>query len=380
MTEFSLPTLFVATNGTLASSGSTQDLTPGQIGVFRPDYSLASAGNIAAAKYFQIVQGRFANEDPQESKKSDKINVNRVSEWYKTVAEPDATNQIVEISDFKVECGEYITLTLRAHSIYLDTIFFNGFTQSVVVKTACCDCGADPCTELDPQATVDALVAKLSSSFTEGANTQLPLTKLFEFSRVGTGASSKLKIVAKPLDKYGNPCELRAFPYEFDRLTFRAFVLSGPDTTQDSYLDDECEPTAKVTIVQRATYIKGSSEEIKQLERRYYSYQTSRFKQLYDKVGYNQAFVSNVVDGTFYDIFYIKFVGTDFAQETNWQDAIVQDNIVMVAFPTGTGGAFETILTAALGAPDDKSGVNITTTTTTTGTTTTTTTTSTLIP
>ena len=50
MADFSLTTLFVVPVGnTLPSSGSTQDLTAGQFGLFRSDYTVANAGNIAAS-------------------------------------------------------------------------------------------------------------------------------------------------------------------------------------------------------------------------------------------------------------------------------------------------------------------------------------------
>lgn len=380
MTEFSLTTLFVVPDGTLASAGSTDALTPGQLGVFLPDYTLAAVGTIPSAKYFYIAQGRPTGELTSESKKSDKIDPKKVLEWYKVSAEPDATTQIVEISDFSVKCGENITLTLRAHSAYIETVYYNGLQRSVTVPTACCDCGADPCTELDPQATIDAMIAKLYEVGTNGSGDVLPLTKFFTFERVGVGAASKLKIVAKPLDVYGNPCELRAFPYQYDRLWFRAFVTRQPETSADSYIPDTCDQVATVTITQRATYVKGHADEIKMLERRYYSYQTPAFKQLYDRVGYNGAFTSLVVDGKFYDTYYIKYIPYDQYQETHWQDAVVQNSTVIAAFEAGEGSAFETLMVAALGAVKDETGVNVTTTTTTTTTTTSTTSTTTLIP
>ena len=79
--DFSLTTLFVAPVGQteLPSSGSTQDLTAGQLGVFRNDYTVATAGNIAAAPYFYIAQGR-ENTYLQSSKRSDKIAASNILE------------------------------------------------------------------------------------------------------------------------------------------------------------------------------------------------------------------------------------------------------------------------------------------------------------
>lgn len=380
MTEFSLTTLFVVPDGTLASTGSTDALTSGQLGVFLPDYTIATGGTIATAKYFYIAQGRPSGEIVSGSKRSDKIDKNKILEWYKVSAEPDATTQIVDVSDFNVKCGEDITLTIRAHSVYIETLFYNGLQVSVTVPTACCACGADPCTELDPQATVDALIAKLYNTNSKGGSSALALTDFFTFERVGTGAASVLRIVAKPLTAFGQPCDLRAFPYEYDRMWYRVFVTRQPETSADSFIPDTCDQVATVTVVSRATYVKGHADEIKMLERRYYSYQAGAFKQLYDKVGYNGNFTSFVVDGKFYDTYYIKFVPHDQYQETHWQDGIVQNSTVICAFEAGEGTAFEALIVAALGAVSDKTGVNVTTTTTTTTTTTSTTSTTTLIP
>ncbi len=53
MADFSLTTLFVVpvgsgSNASIASSGSTQDLIPGQVGFFKSDYTVATAANIEA--------------------------------------------------------------------------------------------------------------------------------------------------------------------------------------------------------------------------------------------------------------------------------------------------------------------------------------------
>ena len=81
MADFSLTTLFVVPVGqtALPSSGSTQDLTAGQVGIFKNDYSVATAANIAAAPYFYITQGR-ENTYLQHSKRSDKIAKSAVTE------------------------------------------------------------------------------------------------------------------------------------------------------------------------------------------------------------------------------------------------------------------------------------------------------------
>ena len=103
MADFSLTTLFVVPVGqtALPSSGSTQDLTAGQVGIFRSDYTLATAGNIAASPYFYVAQGR-TNTYLQGSKRSDKIKGcpsgsgcnSNVTEWYKVNGCPTPATQV----------------------------------------------------------------------------------------------------------------------------------------------------------------------------------------------------------------------------------------------------------------------------------------------
>jgi hypothetical protein len=57
MADFSLTTLFVVPVGnTLPSSGSTQNLTAGQFGIYTNAYAVATTGNIGAAPYFYLAQ------------------------------------------------------------------------------------------------------------------------------------------------------------------------------------------------------------------------------------------------------------------------------------------------------------------------------------
>lgn len=391
MSDFSLTTLFVVPVGnTLPSSGSTQDLTPGQFGIFRPNYSVATAGNIedAGIKYFYLAQGR-TNKYLEPSKRSDKIagilqnagvNKTNVTEWYKVDGcSSAAAVQITDVGSWNVKCGEIVTLTLRAHSSYLDTLYFNGFTRSVTVQAPCCDCGADPCDTVDEDSLIESLIAKLKQEAPGINSDNISLSDFFTFERIGTGASAELRISGKALTQYGQPCDVSAFPWEYDRMWFRVFVYSGPATTVDFIVADNCDIVAEANVVQRASFPKGTSAEIAQLEKNFYSYQASvPSKHLFKNAGYNGGFESWVTAGTTYDTFYIKFNDYDKAQN-NWSDSVPIDSTVIIAVPQSLTAGIEAILEAALGAV---AGDNtcITTTTTTSTTSTTTTSTTTLIP
>lgn len=369
MADFSLTTLFVVPVGTTpASTGSTQDLTAGQVGFFGTlagvPYSVLAAGNMASVPYFYVAQGR-TNTYLQGSKRSDKIagSLNsggnaksNVTEWYKTVGNATAVTQETEVTGWNVKCGDIVTLTIRAHSSYIDTLYFNGFTRSVTVQAPCCDCGGDPCTTVDEEALVDQFIEKLEATAptfidpvgSTGINADnISLSTFFTFSQPTPGT---LLIVGKPLTQYGQPCDVAAFPWEYDRMYFRTFVYSGPATTADFIVADACNIVAEATVTQTATYPSGSSAEVKQLEKNYYSYQAGYLKHLYRMVGYNENFESWVTDGTTYDIFYIKF--NEYDKSTyQWGDYIHEDSMVIIAVPAAGSAAFQTILAAALGTP-----------------------------
>lgn len=371
MADFSLTTLFVVPVGsTIASADSTQDLTPGKVGFFKSDYTVANAGNIAASPYFYVAQGR-TNTYLQGSKRSDKIKGcpsgsgcnSNVTEWYKVNGCPVPQVQITEVDNWNVKCGDVVTITLRAHSSYIDTLYFNGFTRSVTIQAPCCDCGADPCTQVDYVALVNQFIAAFEAHAPGINPDNISFSTFYEFAQDAPGV---LTITAKPLTKYGQPCDVAAFPWEYDRLYFRTFVYSGPATTADFIVADACNIVADANVVQTANYASGTSDEIAQLEKNYYSYQAGYLKHLYRMAGYNQNFESWVSAGTTYDTYYIKF--NEYSKSAyQWGDYIQEDSMVIIAVPQGSAAAVSVsaILTAALGAPEDHSACLTTTTTTT---------------
>ena len=373
MADFSLTTLFVVPVGnTLPSSGSTQDLTAGQVGIFLNDYSVATAGNIAAAPYFYVAQGRV-NTYLQGSKRSDKIAgcpsgnscKTNVTEWYKSLGCPTPVNQVTDVVDFTVKPGEIVTLTLRGFSSYLNTLYFNGFTRSVTVNAPCLGCGDDPCTDVDVPALIDDLIYHLELDAPGNNPDNITLNQFYQFQRIGNDSSALLRITGKPLTAYGQPCDVAAFPFEYDRFYFRTFIFSGPATTADFIVDDPCNRVAQPIITQRSNYAVGTSAEVQQLEKNFYSYQAGYLKHLYRMNGYNENFESWVTDGQIYDLYYIKFNEYD-KSAYQWGDYIMEDSMVIIAVPENQTSGIEAILVAALGAVAGDTACITTTSTTTT--------------
>ena len=389
MADFSLTTLFVVPVGQTAvpSSGSisTQDLTAGQVGIFSSAYLAVDATTIAASPYFYVAQGRV-NTYLQGSKRSDRISgINNstygtnVTEWYKVTGCPTAANQITDVTDFTVQCGEVITLTLRAHSSYIDTLYFNGFTRSVTIQAPCCDCDSNPCSDVSTSTIIDELIYQLELKAPGNNPDNISFSTFYTFENVG---GTILRITGKPLTIYGQPCDVAAFPFEYDRMNFRTFVYAGPATTADFIVADNCNLVANPIITQRASYATGQSAEIAQLEKNFYSYQAGYLKHLYRMNGYNENFESWVSGGATYDTYYIKFNEYD-KSAYQWGDYIMEDSTIIIAVPQGGSALtvnFQNVLEAALGTVLDNNACITTTTTTSSAPAPTTTTTSTLIP
>ena len=381
MADFSLTTLFVVPVGnTLPSAGSTQDLTAGQFGIYRSDYSVATALNITGKPYFYLAQGR-TNTYLQGTKRSDKIasDGSNVTAWYTVTGSPVAANQVTDISNWTVTPGTDVTVTLRAFSSYLNTLYFNGFTRSVTVKGDCLACGADPCADVNVPALIDSLILKFEEQAPGNNPDNITFSDFYQFQRIGNDQNAILRISGKPLTKYGQPCDIAAFPYEYDRMYFRTFVYAGPATTADFIVADNCNQIATAEVTQRASYVAGTSDEIKQLEKNFYSYQAAYLKHLYRMNGYNENFESWVTDGTTYNTYYIRF--NEYAKNAyQWGDYVQEDSTVIIAAPQSLATDIQDILAAALGAPTDESGDIVSTTTSTTTIWPSTSTTTTLIP
>jgi hypothetical protein len=344
MAEFSLTSLFVVpVSNTVPTTGSTQDLAAGKTGIFLPDYSVATAANVANAKYIYLAQGR---KEPYltGSKKSDKIAKGNVVDFYRSIGAGSAQNQITQISSFQAKCEDSLVVTLRLQSYYINLLYYNGLTRSVVVKAPCCDCGGDPCAGLDAtghESVVDQFVAKI--------NAEQTLSQYVVASKSGTGLSAILVITGKPVkvdNKVGYQYDTSINPFQQDRMYFRAFALKNPPTTSDFYDTNACETAATVTLTQRSTFgAKNTAAEVRMLQEYYHSYQ-SIHKDFFKNPGYNQTYEDFIDDSKIYDLFYIKFREIN-TQE--WELKAPIDETVIIAVPQGNASDIQTILETYLG-------------------------------
>lgn len=373
--DFSPTTLFVLpVSNALPTTGDTSALATSQFGVFLNTYQVATTGNIGAAPYIYLAQGRNVVLPGVGTKRSDRIVKANVVEWYKVPAIQTYSPEVYNINNFTVTCGETVTFTFRLHSSYIDTAFFNGLQKSYTVQAPCCACGTTPCTNIDVTAMLNSLVAKIQADTSKEA---FYLGHYLTFQIIGTGNNISLQVTTNPLDVYGQPCDIAAFPYEYDRIWMRIFVFPGAATTQDFEVFDPCNQAATVTLLQRSTYPSGGAAEITQLEKNFYSYQAIH-KHLFRNAIFNEAFQSEVVANQYYDLYVIKC--TEPYERMSFGSKVAQDFTDILAVPTGQTGALETLLVDYLGAITSYVTTVPTTTSTTSTSSTSTTTTSTLEP
>lgn len=367
-----LTSLFVVPTGnTLPTTGSTNNLTGTQFGIFLPTNAPATTGNVGTAKYIYIAQGRNVYTASEGTRKSDWISPENLIKWYKVTGNLVQNTQITTITALDAGCNQDVSVTLRLDSYYIRTAYFNGLTRSVMVTTPCCNCGSNPCDTL--QASDIQLVME---ELAQAINTDNILKQFVTAGVDGTGASTEIIIQALPLQTYGEgtSTDLTNFPYQFDRVSFRTFVRTGPELTTDYEVFDACDNIATVAIIQRASYPINTPFEIQQLEKDFFSYQ-SEYKHIFSNVNYNGEFQTYVDSALAYDLYYLNF----------WEPTITgrdigvtrKDEWVCLAFPKGDSGetAAVAVLTAIFGTAVDETATPSTTSTFTTSSTSTTTTT-----
>lgn len=360
--DFSLPQLFVLkASNTLPSGTNWSALTSKNFGVYKPDYTAATAGNVASQAYIQLVQARPSTLPGVDHKRTDKIYKENVLEWYKITGNSTITPQetLIKPDVNNMKCGEDYTVSLRLRSFYIDTSFYNGLTRSYTYPGAnnCCDCGEDPCTTL-----TSADLITMLNWFRDQINADLGKQGAGNYvtaSVVEDGVDSYLVVTGKTLATEPKTADRTNFPFQYDRLYFWSFAYKGPALSQDYLVADACDPFA--TIEQfgegdstSATFPFGSSAEIKQLEVDYNSYNTAAIaKKIFRNINFNQAVQdSEVVDGTYYDMYYIKYKNPSRQQ---WNPIVPQDESAIICNPTGQNSGTIAVLTAFLGTPSDKS-------------------------
>jgi hypothetical protein len=344
--DFSKTTVFILpVSNTLPTTGSTADLTANQFGIFKPDYTPATALNVSAQPYVMFAQGRPMTLPGVGTKKSDKIFLKNVVDWYAASAVNTADAMVWDITDFSAVCGEDVTISIRARSFYLDTAYYNGLTKSFTITTPCCDCGDDPCTTVD--------VADLIDQFVELINADNDINSISTYITASNVGDTTLRLTGNALASEPRTADPTNFPFQYDRLYFWAWAYKGPETSQDYNVWDSCDPFATTTETTNSTYLRGSYLEALKLERDYNSYNTAPIARvLWSNINFDGSYLSQVVTDTFYDFYYLKF--KDEVNNSN-NPVVPQDLACIILNPTGQNTGTIAVLTNFLGTPRDVS-------------------------
>ena len=387
MSDFSVTSLFVVSNqnatiGNVPTTGSTNNLVPGQLGIFLPDNTPATTATVGNAKYIYFAQGRNVYAPGQGTRKSDFIyNIpGQIINWYSVQGGATYNVQISNINNISPGCQQDFSVTFRLSSKYIDVAYFNGLTRTVMVTTPCCNCGSNPCDTLTA-AQIGTIYEQLGLLI----NADEILSQYVQASVGsvdGSGNATSLNVAALPLNVYGQGTspDLTNFPYQYDRVYFWTYLMEGPNLTTDYEVADYCNPFGNVTILQRASYPQNTAVEVMQLEKDLFSYQAS-YPHIFSNVNYNGEFQSYVDSTQAYTLYYIQF----WAQYNTGRDVGTtrMDETVIVAIPTDGAGTATTqipaILTAFLGAPDSETTNSTSSTSTSTTYTSTTTSTTTYV-
>lgn len=340
--EFAIPTFFVLAPGnTLPVAGSTDALTGTTFGVYDNKYTAVTAANIAAKPYIYFVQNRKVQMPDLGTKKSEKIFKQNVLLWYKVPSKTTITHQVTEVGNFHGKCDEDLSITLRLFSNHIEQAYFNGLTRSFTIKAPCCDCENDaPCVDVDAEGLVNQFVAAI--------NADTIVSKFVVATKNGVGATAKIVITGKLLDRYGNPCSPTAFPYEYDRLRFDTFAHRGADTTQDFISYNRCDVFATVQVTATSGYPTGEAEEIYQLEKRYFSYQATH-KSIFSCMEFNGHFERETIPGLYYTTYYLKIKDPN---EASMELSERMNEWIILAIPAGEEAPFEALVTPFLGVPE----------------------------
>lgn len=133
----------------IRTAGGTEDLTPGELGLFDAK-TYAAIAAASGNQPFLLVQGNYRTSDKigkfhggyQESIKSKMINPRYVSRFFKVTADTPL-NQIIEIADIAIECGKTYDLRLDIKGTAAMKVINHNLYRTLSGFSGCC---ADGCT------------------------------------------------------------------------------------------------------------------------------------------------------------------------------------------------------------------------------------------
>ena len=172
--NYNIKQMFVVKSGAaLLTSGNTSNLTQGQVGVFKGDYTaLAAAPTGLQAPY--ILLGEGTGDLEVGSFKTSKIYLNKITAWKGSKADTTGKEQITYIGwdeiasntceSPTIKCDRSYTVIIRVFEHYLRSVWCPYLQEGVVVKSSCCsECGGG-CDNINCSAVFEEFASKINAN------------------------------------------------------------------------------------------------------------------------------------------------------------------------------------------------------------------------
>lgn len=250
----------------LRTTGATTAVLKKELAAFSSDLGTNLGGTPAAPAEFKLVFG--SGSAKFGSFKSSTIKQSNIVSVTKTNADLSILQQITYIGFDEVSaatptfsCDEEFSVTLKINEYWSKGVYQPMIQESIRVKTDCCDTCSGGCDNLDAEAYMTEIAAKI--------NANPLLSKYVTALKVGSGANWGVKLTGKVVDEFGNACVPDAVPYIFNLVRFKVAVHPGPYNTMDFDLADGCSPWA-ITTTQEIKYPIGDKAAMAEMERHFF--------------------------------------------------------------------------------------------------------------
>lgn len=359
--------VFVATNGTLITTGDTSTLAFGRIGLYNADtYTAIAAPTVTNTPRLLIAQGT-----PDQSALPKGAGIRNETDKAKVIVgrkivgwrgKKGGTGQpgIVAVGydgddctkTISGKCDETKYLYIRLTGKPIEDLYPGGTIKMYVVTGPCCDTCGDNCEDVEGSYFRDAFYDLITQ---DNIIAGIPLTDYVEVTKLD-GSDDEcdqdaygLQFKSAFVNRVSNQCYFDLFPYNADPIHIE---ISSYDPDLHG---SPCTNDYPVTVIQEVEYPHGTGEYVMRLERLSKMWDSRYFSK--DDIALRAAEGTQLVtDPTLvYDEYTVEYeieykVG-------GWSDVYRDRYQLQVFFPTGNGTAFQTamntyVTSAGVGLPN----------------------------
>lgn len=356
--------VFVATNPTLITAGSTNTLALGRIGLYNADtYAAVAAPVVSTTPRLIIAQGTPDQSTlpkgagiRNETDKTKVIVGRKITGWRGKKANAGQVGIITVGYDgtdttktLTGKCDETKYLYIRLTGKPIEDLYPGGTIKMYAVTGPCCDTCGDNCADIASPYFRDAFYDLITQDLIIAG---IPFTNYVQVTKTdGTNEDDVdvygLQFTSAFVERTSNACYFDLFPYNADPIHIE---ISSYDP---DWHDSPCTDDYPVTVIQEVTYPNGSGEFVMRLEAE---------SKMWDYRYYSRDLATRQAEGTVlitdptldYDEFTLEY-SVDY-KVLGWSDVYTDTYQVHVFFPTTTGDPFETaingyVASAGVGLP-----------------------------